>query len=114
LLFREKENVASCSVADPDQGSGAFLTSGSGFGIGFFRISDSGFRIPVPGFRIPDLGSQTHIFESLVTILGVKINIILSKMAFVATKKVVELIYYPLIFCCCCWIRDPRSGIHDG
>jgi hypothetical protein len=37
------------SVADPDPGSGAFLTPGSG--IGFFRIPD-----------------QTHIFESLVTI----------------------------------------------
>jgi hypothetical protein len=39
------------SVADPDPGSGigAFLT---------------------PGSRIPDPGSQTHIFESLVTIFG--------------------------------------------
>jgi len=44
------------SVADPDPGSDAFLTPGPGSGIGFFRI--------------PDLGSQTHIFESLVTIFG--------------------------------------------
>jgi hypothetical protein len=41
------------SVADPDPGSGAFLTPGSG--IGFFRIPD-----------------QTHIFESLVTIYWVE------------------------------------------
>jgi hypothetical protein len=36
------------SVADPDPGSGAFLTPGSG--IGFFRISDLGSRIPNPYF----------------------------------------------------------------
>jgi hypothetical protein len=46
--------LALFSVADPDPGSSAFLTPGSG--IGFFRISDP--------------GSQTHIFESLVTIFG--------------------------------------------
>jgi hypothetical protein len=46
------------SVADPYPGSGAFLTLDPGSGIGFFRI--------------PDLGSQTHIFESLVTIFWVK------------------------------------------
>jgi hypothetical protein len=40
-------------------GSSAFLTPGSG--IGFFRI--------------PDLGSQTHIFKSLVTIFRVKSSI---------------------------------------
>jgi hypothetical protein len=36
------------SVADPDPGSGAFLTPGSG--IGFFRIPDLGSRIPNPYF----------------------------------------------------------------
>ncbi len=40
------------SVADPDPGSGAFLTPGSGIWNRFF----------------PDTGSQIHIFESLVTI----------------------------------------------
>jgi hypothetical protein len=40
------------SVADPDPGSGAFLTPGSGI-----RIRS-----------LPDLGSQTHTFKSLVTI----------------------------------------------
>ncbi len=46
------------SVADPDPGSGASLTSGSGIQNRFF-----------PGSRI-DPGSQTHIFESLVTFFG--------------------------------------------
>ncbi len=36
------------SVADPDPGSGAFSTPGSG--IGFFRIPDLGSRIPNPYF----------------------------------------------------------------
>ncbi len=49
------------SVADPDPGSGAFLTPGSGIRNRF----------------IPDPGSQTDIFESLVTIFWVKSFIIL-------------------------------------
>ncbi len=48
-------------VADPDPGSGAFLTPGSGIGL----------------FQVPDLGSQTLIFESVVTIYWVKTSIIL-------------------------------------
>ncbi len=103
-----------CSVADPDPGSGAFLTPGSG--IGFFRI--------------PDLGSQTHAFESLMTIfLGrkfyvilcelaqifflkqLKINIIYNFVIFVATKKVGQQIFFHpdllLLF------LDPGSGIRD-
>jgi hypothetical protein len=51
------------SVADPDLGSGAFLTPGSGIRNRFF---------PDLGSRISDPGSQTHIFESLVTIFWVK------------------------------------------
>jgi hypothetical protein len=47
------------SVAEPDPGSGAFLTPGSGFRIRFY------------GSRIPN-----HIFESLVTIFLVKSSII--------------------------------------
>ncbi len=50
-----------CSVADPDPGSGAFLTPGSGIRNRFFS----------------DPGSQTHIFESLLTIFWVKSSIIL-------------------------------------
>ncbi len=60
------------SVADPDPGSGAFLTSGSGMrdpgsGIGFFRI-------PYPGSRIPD---PKPIF---LTIFWVKSSIILNSL----------------------------------
>jgi hypothetical protein len=40
------------SVADPDPGSGAFLTPGSGIRNRF--IPDPGSRIPDPGSRIPD------------------------------------------------------------
>jgi hypothetical protein len=49
------------SVGDPDPGSGAFLTPGSGIRNRFF--SD-------PGSRIPDPGSQIHTFESFLTIFG--------------------------------------------
>ncbi len=49
------------SVADPDPGSGAFLTPGSGIRNRFF----------------PDPGSQTLTFESLVTIFWAKSSIIL-------------------------------------
>jgi hypothetical protein len=52
-------SIITSSVADP--GSGAFLTPGSGIRNRFF----------------PDPGSQTHIFESLVTIFWVKSSIIL-------------------------------------
>jgi hypothetical protein len=53
-IFRFEQNwyTARSSVADPDPGSGAFLTPGSGIRNRFF----------------PDPGSQTHTFESLVTI----------------------------------------------
>ena len=49
-------NIKLSSVADPDPGSGAILTPG--------------FRIQYRFF--PDPGSQTHIFENLLTILVLK------------------------------------------
>jgi hypothetical protein len=50
IQIRLIENViALLSVADPDPGSGAFLTPGSGIRNRFF---------PDPGSRIPDLGSR--------------------------------------------------------
>ena len=64
-------HIGTGSVADPDPGSGAFLTPGSGIRNRFF---------PVPGSRIPNPGSQTHIFEGLVTIFWVKTSIILGKL----------------------------------
>jgi len=50
IQIRLIENViALLSVADPDPGSGSFLTPGSGIRNRFF---------PDPGSRIPDLGSR--------------------------------------------------------
>ncbi len=82
-------------------------------------------------FQIPDLGSQTKILESLVTIFWVKKfsnslkigpnfflqhfknKIIFNFVKFMATKKVPGMttnFFHPL-FCCCFWIRDPRFGM---
>ncbi len=55
------------SVADPDTRSGAFLNLGSGIRNRFFRISDP--------------GSQTNIFDCLMTNFGVKSMIILNVLA---------------------------------
>ncbi len=57
------------SVADPDAGSGTFWTPGSGIRNRFFS-----------GSRISDPGSQTHIFQSIVTIFWVKTLILLWKL----------------------------------
>jgi hypothetical protein len=67
-LDDEKVDIAELSAADPDPGSCAFLTPGSGIRKRFFQ--DPGSRISYPG-------SQTHIFESLVSIFWVKSSIIL-------------------------------------
>jgi hypothetical protein len=52
-------------VADPDSGSGVFLTPGSGIRNRFF----------------PDPGSHPHIFGNLMTIFWVESSIILCKVA---------------------------------
>ncbi len=64
-FYHQAKIVRKTSVADPDPGSGAFLTPGSGIRNRIF----------------PDPGSQIHIFESLVTIFWVKSSIILWKLA---------------------------------
>ncbi len=102
-------------VADPDPRTCAFLTLDLGSGIGFFRI--------------PDPGNQTHIFDSWMTNFWVNSTIILSVLAkknfFTFSKiklfsilwslwlqKIVgQTNFLPLLFWCCCWIRDPRSAI---
>jgi hypothetical protein len=99
------------SVADPDPGSGAFLTHGSGIRNRFF----------------PDPRSQTHIFESLVTIFWVKSSLyslkigpnfflqhfknkIVQFVKFMAPKKGMTIkIFSPLSF-----IAVFGSGIRDG
>jgi len=123
LLAQTEYYTVKSSVADPDPGSGAFLTPGSGIRNRFF---------PDPGSQIPDPESYTHIFESLATIFWLKISIILQKLApniFPAFQKYnnvqfceicgyikrydIKFFFTPL-FCCCFWIRDPRSGFRDG
>jgi hypothetical protein len=54
------------------QGSGAFLTPGSGIWNRFF---------PEPGHWIMDPGIPKHIFESLMTIFWVKISLLFCKLA---------------------------------
>ncbi len=60
--------LINCSVADPDPGSGAFLTPGSGIWDPEWIFS---------GSRISDPGSQDHILKSFLTIFLVKSSIIL-------------------------------------
>ncbi len=103
--------------SDADPGSGAFLTPGSGIRNRFF----------------PDPGSQTHIFQGLVTIFWVKTSIILGKLGHIFFFSISKIKQYGIqfceicgykkcfdkkklftpVFCCCFWIRDPRSGIRD-
>ncbi len=88
---------------------------------------------PDPGSGIsffPDPGSQTHIFESLVTNVWVKSSPILWKLTLVfffsifknkiiinfvkfvaTTKRYDKYFFFTPLFCCCFWIRDPRSGM---
>jgi hypothetical protein len=58
-LRKDRKPLESCSVADPDPGSGAFLTPGPGSGIWNKPIPDPGSRTSDPGPRIPD---PQHIF----------------------------------------------------
>ncbi len=87
---------------------------------------------------VPDPGSQTHIFENLVTLFWIRSSIILSKLAnfflqhfknkiiynfvkFVATKKVWQQIFFPpfsfvVVFGSGIWGRrwvKSGSGIQD-
>ncbi len=76
----EIANIVRNSVADPDPGSGAFLTPGSGIPDLGSRISDPGSRIPDlgswisdPGFRIPDPGSRIPDLGSRISDPGPRI-----------------------------------------
>ncbi len=105
------KGLAYCPSSVADLGSGAFLTPGSGIRNRF----------------LPDPGSQTHIFEILVTILGKKFynslkigpnfflkhskdKIIFNFVKFMATKKGMKTYFLsPLSF-----IAVFGSGIRDG
>ncbi len=95
----------SSSVADPDPGSSAFLTPGSG--IGFFRIPGLGSRILNPYFwELSDNFLSKKVYNSLIMaqifceIYGYK-------------KSCDNKLFFTPLFCCRFWIRDPRSGIWD-
>jgi hypothetical protein len=63
------KNLSNVAVADPDPGSGAFMTLDPG----------------------PDLGSQNHIFDSLITNVWVKSTIsrsVLAKKKFLTCAKI--------------------------
>ncbi len=107
---------------------------GSGSGIRDRVLFDPWIRDPeyvFSGSRISDPGSQDHIFKSFLTIFLVKSSIVLWKLAQIlflqhfkakiiynfvkslATKRYENYFFFTSLFCCCFWIRDPRSGIRD-
>ncbi len=78
------QSVLRIRIRDPDWGLFDHWIRDPGSGIGLFRIPD-------PRSRIPDPGSQTHIFESLVTTFWVKSSIILWNLAqifFLSSSKI--------------------------
>jgi hypothetical protein len=118
----DKETPQKAGLRIRDLGSGAFFTLGSGNQNRFF---------PDFGSWTPDPGTQTHIVESLVTIVWIKSSIILWKLAQIfffsiskikkisimwnlwLQKKVWKNFFFTPLFCFCFWIRDPRSGFWD-
>jgi hypothetical protein len=100
------------SVADPDPGSGAFLTldPDPGSGIGF-----SGSWIPTPYFlELSDKFLGKKFNNSLKTspnffLRHLKNKIIFNFVKFVATKKRFDnKFFFTPLFCCYFWIRDPE------
>jgi hypothetical protein len=113
------------SVADPDPGSGAFLTPGSGIRNRFF---------PDPGSRIPDLRSQIpkpYFLELSDNFLGKKFyhslkigpnfflhhfktKIIFNFVKFVATQKGMTIFFHPsllLLFLDPGWVKSGSKNI---
>ncbi len=94
------------SVADPDPGSGAFLTPESGIPKRFFP--DPGSRIPNPYFwELIDNFLGKKFYNSLKIgpnyfLRHFKNKIIFNFVKFVATKNDMTTNFF-----CCFWIRDP-------
>jgi hypothetical protein len=82
---------------------------GSGSGIRSLLTPDPGSEIGF--FQIPDIGSQTYIFESLVTIFGVKSSIILCKFAQIISSPVQKSNNFQ--FCDICGYKN-RYDIHPS
>jgi hypothetical protein len=91
------KNLLFISVADPDPGSGAFLTldPDPGSGIGFFP--DLGSRIPTPYFLLQHL----------------KNKIIFNFVKFVATKKGLTTIFFSFVAVFGSGIRDKLCSKGD-
>ncbi len=110
---------SSTSVADPDPGSGAFLTPGSGIRIGFFRISDPGSRIPNPYFwELRDNFLGKKFYNSLKIgpnffLQHFKNKIVKFCESYDSKKRYDNIFFFTNDLHCCFWIRDPRSGIRD-
>jgi hypothetical protein len=103
--------MAKPSVADPDLGSGAFLTPGSGIRNRF--IPDLRSRIPKSYFsELSDNFLSKKFCNSLkfgpnFFLHLFKKKIILHFVKFVATKKMYENKFFSAhLFCSCFWIRD--------
>jgi hypothetical protein len=138
-LFNDRVKIAtadSCFSLYPSSLTSRFSSLHS-FSQKFVEVLRIRIRDPVlfwpldPGsgigfFLIPDCGSQTHIFESLLTIFlvilwkmgqifffSISKTIIFNYVKFVATKKGMTTNFFTPLFCCCFWIRDPRSEIWD-
>ena len=100
------------SVADPDPGSGAFLTLGPGKAF-------SGSRIPTPYFvELSDKFLGKKFYNSLKTdpnffLQLFKNKIIFNFVKFVATKKDMTKIFFTPLICCCfgSGIRDSGAGM---
>ncbi len=108
--------VLESSVADPDPGSGAFLTPGSGIPNPYFWELSDNF-----------LGKKLYNYFKIdpnFFLQHFKTKTIFNFVKFVATKKGIKkkifhfslllLFWDPgseILFCCCFGIRDPRSGM---
>ncbi len=116
--LRQSARVLLSSVVDPDSGSGAFLTPGSGIRNRFFP--DLGSRIPNQYFWELSENILVKNFNNSLKIgpnfflQHLKNKIIFNFVKFWLQKKVLYQIFFTPLFCCCFWIRDPRSRIRDG
>ncbi len=105
------------SVADPDQGSGAFLTPRSGIRNRFFP--DPGSRIPNPYFwELRDNFLGKKFYNSLKIgpnffLQRFKNKIVQFCEIYDFKKKLWQQIFFTNVFHCCFWIRDPGSEIRD-
>jgi hypothetical protein len=98
------------NVGDPDPGPSGPLDQGIRI-IGFFRpgswISD-----PKPIFgELSDKSTIIFVNWSNFSVTIQKFKFFI--LSYLWLQKGMTKNVYPLLFCCCCWIRDPMYGIRD-